>query len=920
MMRRSSFLFLATAILFAAACLRLIGLPTYPPGPHYDEAVNLLVVRSVVYGGARFFPMLEAYQGREALYFYLNAPMVAFVQDGMFALHLTNAFANLITIAAAIGLGRAMFPGRRGWLIGLVTGLLMAVSFHQVWLGRQAFRAVTLPLMQALALAFLFRGLRARRGAAWLIAAGIFAGGALYTYNSSRLFPMWLGVALLILVLASRFERRTLLRVLLFGVVMTLTAAPMIAYAFQRPDVFFGRLNEVTQVDHAISLLESVLLHAQMFFIQGDPYYRYNNPGQPYFTPPEGIALVVGLATACLTLLRRRIRRVDPIRAAGLTLLILSPLMVLPSVISVGGLPPSHMRSLGMVPLIFVTAAFGVECIVSRLDAGGQLRGALPAGLIAVLLVGSLLTGVAYFGWAARADVYYETDADLSAAARWAVDQLQPGERLYVAARDKGHPTVMIEPLPEIAWLGTDSFFLSPEGQSALYLFPRSAPPQPEWLSLLEPGRLDGLPLGPDGRTAFEAFRRVGVAQGLPEDTPANAVLRFVELDAPAIQAGAGGWITTAWQVAAPPEAGDFTPLIQIEDRHGSVYARGDAYMAGTDRWRQGETLYQQIYVELPALMAPDEYRVRAAWVARSADRYATYLNPDRSLGGIWADIGVVSVEKARSTASLDDLPMEHSTRFRVSPSLDLLGFDGSLGERRPGDWLDLTLYWRKHADGDEAEVIQADLLPAGDADTVSLWSGAPVDDRYTSDQWEIGEIVADRVRWRIPLDMLPGEAHLIVRALGESVTDEAVLGTLAIVDVPRLFEPPPFETPLNVIFDGQIALLGGTLSADADQFALNLVWRAERQIERDYKRFAHLLDANGTILAQVDQMPLANTYPTTLWMPGEVVVETLTLPAQDGAARIRLGWYLPETGARLHPAGEGAIIEPDSLLLDVPH
>ncbi|MBL8131601.1 MAG: hypothetical protein JNL42_07060, partial [Anaerolineae bacterium] len=782
MMRRSTFLLLAVVILFAAACLRLIGLTVYPPGPHYDEAVNLLVVRSIVYGGARFFPMLEAYQGREVLYFYLNAPMIAFVQDGMFAFHLTNAFANLITIAAAIGLGRAVFPGRSGWLIGLVTGVLMAFSFHQVWLGRQAFRAVTLPLMQALALVFLFRGLRARRGAAWLIAAGIFAGGALYTYNSSRLFPVWLSVALLILVLVSRFERRTL-RVILFGAVMTLTASPMIAYAFQRPDVFFGRLNEVTQSDQSVSLLESALLHAQMFFIRGDPYFRYNNPGQAYFTLPEGIALIVGLRAAWAALLRRSVRRTDPITAAGLTLIALSPLMVIPSVISVGGLPPSHMRSLGMVPLIFAAAAFGVERILTGLDARGRVRHLLPAGLIAILLAGSLFTGAQYFAWAARADVYYETDADLSAAARWAVDHLQPGERLYVAARDKGHPTVMIEPLPEITWLGTDSFFLPPEGQSALYLFPRSAPPQPEWLPLLEPGRLDDLPLGPDGRTAFEAFRLVGVARELSDDAPANPVLRFVGLDAPVIRAGAGGWITTAWQVTAPPDSADFTPLIQIEDRHGSVYARGDAYMAGTDRWGQGETLFQQVSIELPPLMAPGEYRVRAAWVARSADRYASYLNPDGSPGGIWAEIGTVTVEKALTTRSPDDLPMEHSTQLRVSPQLELLGFDGALGERRPGDWLELTLYWQKRAADDEAQVIQVDLLPSGDADAVRLWSGAPVDDRYTSDQWEVGEIVADRVRWRIPLDTPPGEAHLIIRALGESVTAEAVLGTLAIAD-----------------------------------------------------------------------------------------------------------------------------------------
>ena len=61
---------------------------------------------------------------------------------------------------------------------------------------------------------------------------------------------------------------------------------------------------------------------------------------------------------------------------AAYVLALLSPLMVIPSVISVGGLPPSNTRSLGMVPLIFVLVAIGAEWVViwlecaSRADAG----------------------------------------------------------------------------------------------------------------------------------------------------------------------------------------------------------------------------------------------------------------------------------------------------------------------------------------------------------------------------------------------------------------------------------------------------------------------------------------------------------------------------------------------------------------------
>ncbi|MEI2704352.1 MAG: hypothetical protein V9E89_03595 [Ilumatobacteraceae bacterium] len=93
--------------------------------------------------------------------------------------------------------------------------------------------------------------------------------------------------------------------------------------------------------------------------------------------------------------------------------------------------------------------------------------------------------------------------------------------------------------------------------------------------------------------------------------------------------------------------------------------------------------------------------------------------------------------------------------------------------------------------------------------------------------------------------------------------SQEIVLGTLSIADLPRLFEPPPYEMPFNVTFGGQITLLGATLDEDAEAIRLTLVWRAEREMAQDVKLFVHLLDAADIILTQVDQMPLDNTYPS---------------------------------------------------------
>ena len=211
-MRRQTFLWLAALILLVAAFLRLGALDTFPPGPHYDEAVNVILTRNVAFGGALsyYFPIVPNYQGREVLYYVLAAPLLALVQNGVLALRLTSALLNLLTVGLTIALGRAMFPGKRGVVVALAAGVMLALSFPQIWLARQAFRAVTLPCLQALTLFLLWRGLTVRRRDwAWLLVAGIAAGATLYTYMAARLFPLWLALGGLALLILDRGHRRT---------------------------------------------------------------------------------------------------------------------------------------------------------------------------------------------------------------------------------------------------------------------------------------------------------------------------------------------------------------------------------------------------------------------------------------------------------------------------------------------------------------------------------------------------------------------------------------------------------------------------------------------------------------------------------------------------------------------------------------
>jgi len=75
---------------------------------------------------------------------------------------------------------------------------------------------------------------------------------------------------------------------------------------------------------------------------------------------------------------------------------------------------------------------------------------------------------------------------------------------------------------------------------------------------------------------------------------------------------------------------------------------------------------------------------------------------------------------------------------------------------------------------------------------------------------------------------------------------------------------------------------------------------------------------ADGTIVGQKDNPPVGGSYPTDLWLSGEVVVDVYEIPisadAAPGEHALEVGLYIAETGARLPVLGEST----DAVILQV--
>ncbi len=887
-MSRRLYLSLALAILLMAAYVRLAELRRSPPALHYDEAADMLLGRDIAFYGYQPFPVVEAYSGREALFYYLAVPLLRLFGTDVFATRLTSAFLGILTVAVTLALGRAMFKGHRhGALIALCGGAWLAFNGAQVWLTRQGFRTSPQPLLEALALWCLFSALQRREGWALRVAlSGFFGGAALYTYMAARIFPLWLPLPLIGLLLIDPQRALRLRQIALCFGVMAIAALPIALFYLNKPNVFLDRLTQVAQSDsESLSLLQSAWLHAQMFFLRGDPLLRYNlAPERPWFDPISGALMLIGFGAALMLLLRRG---EPPLSRLAALMVLLCPLLIAPSVVAVSGLPPSHMRSVAMVPLIFFAPALGVAALIGRAP---RLRYALPL-LVALL---ALQTWSDYRAWAARPDLFYEAHGDMQRIGQWLEAHQLPAETAYVVSAFYNHATVLAHRVDHgrVRWLMAEHLILPPSGEGALYLFPRA--PRSRFEDRLA-AELNAMPLqaleGADGAPAFAVYRIGGAArQSAAGERSFAGVLQGVAESA--LYEGRGGETIEAilaWEVLRAPERADLTPVVALRDPFGEEIARFHPYFEQSDRLRAGERLLIALDVPIPLGAPPGTYTLHTAWLSRSEGAPLPLVDAENRFSGLWAMAARLAVQPSAPRT----LPPQGKP---VLPSL-YAALSAPPQPTEQGDWLRFSLTWQALS----APRAQPDLIlavQAADGAPIRLWQGQPVRNTYPFAAWRADEYLVERYAVRLPPD-LPADAYTLRLSLADQTVFEAPLQVIA---VDRRYQPPALP-PCAFNFGAQIALIGCQIEREGDSVRVRLAWRALAPPEADFTVTVQALNADGTLFSQHDAPPAQR--PTTRWLPDEVFESLYALKAPpEGNLRLIVALYTPEDGRRLPVSG----------------
>jgi hypothetical protein len=233
---------------------------------------------------------------------------------------------------------------------------------------------------------------------------------------------------------------------------------------------------------------------------------------------------------------------------------------------------------------------------------------------------------------------------------------------------------------------------------------------------------------------------------------------------------------------------------------------------------------------------------------------------------------------------------------------------------------IDLSQRWAVHDDGVDmlSQPLEDNAVVIGILGEMTLL-------RYF--QWteglrpEVVNIVANRDEERlaaIKSALGAGQAVYITRpvhGLPERYSLSALGPLIRVRAAPATTVPTP-QHPMAVDLTDSLRLLGYDTAVMSPHqqttVRLTLHWQVLATVEADYKVSARLLDGEGNQVAQVDGVPVHNTYPTSRWKGGETITDVydLAVPPDTppGQYRLLVILYEPDTLAEVGRAELGTV------------
>ncbi len=366
--------------------------------------------------------------------------------------------------------------------------------------------------------------------------------------------------------------------------------------------------------------------------------------------------------------------------------------------------------------------------------------------------------------------------------------------------------------------------------------------------------------------------------------------------------------VQVTWQSAVRPDE-DYHIVFRLADDRGRTWAQWDREPLWGRRpfsaWGAGDRLTERYGLLLDAGLPPGTYQLRLS-LRRPDGTPLPVQSASSTEIPTEALLGAVEVTRPAQPVPPAAVAAPHQVRADLGGAVRLIAYDLPPAPWKPGDTVEILLFWQcLNAPGEEL-VTFVQLLDR-EGRLMAAAEMPPTAGFFPTSRWQAGDIIRDRQELTLPAALPDGTYQLIAGLFRASdrarlpVTaglgrgrDYVPLGRVGVVGRPHSFTPPQAAQPMNVRFGDLAELVGYDWriqpSAGGPYLALTLYWHALRDGDRRYKVFVHAFDDQGVMVGQHDGVPGAGQFPTSGWVAGEYIADEHPVLLPAGFATDHLG------------------------------
>ena len=392
-------------------------------------------------------------------------------------------------------------------------------------------------------------------------------------------------------------------------------------------------------------------------------------------------------------------------------------------------------------------------------------------------------------------------------------------------------------------------------------------------------------------------------------------------------------WLDLYWQGDAPAADRQLRFALRGPDQKIWLDHNHSFWPERAQPWPETGLVRLTYHLPVPVGIPPGEYELMLlAWDKTSGQTsgdWQTLLPIELAASNSWPLLPEWTLICARVGYTCAD-----STTLRFDNGIELLGLSAG-APARPGHPVPMTLFWQAESPPVDLQYQIEVLGPTGNI--LSTENRAPGADWLTADTWPLGTIVREQTGLYFPPETIPGryqlrwslksgEKNIPGRPAWRPWRSESVtFGQIVVEPWPMETEFPAVPNLLRAQVGPSIELYGYELDTETlqpgDLLGLTLYWQALQVPDRSTYVFVHLVAAgDGTIISQLDRVPVDWLRPTSGWRPGEVLTDPyhLAVPKElaPGTYSLYVGMFDPDTWQRLSITYQGETQPDDRLLL----